>query len=162
MPSTVHRGRAAREAPGRRRKRALGAADVMEQRSLSSHDGEEAGLGRAAMAGGHLSPSDTGGIAAAIFAHSRPQMQSEWESCTRGLDESLARIVEGKIEAMIAPNGPVATVLRCLVREELDAHVKRQPRMESLLAGITKDVREAVVNAIKTTPAPRSTDQMTK
>lgn len=162
MPAAVPRGRDAREASGRRRKRALGAADVMDQRTSSSNDGEEPGIGRAVPAGGHLWRSATLGMAEVSFAPCSPQMLSEWESCTRGLDERLARTAEGKIEEMIATDGPVATLLRCMVREELDAHVERQPKMESLFAGITKEGREAVFNAIKTTTAARSADLMTK
>lgn len=150
---------------GRKRSRAAG----QDLPPLSSSEQDNAAVACAGLQGTalstpppRLSPDDTRGLAEALFLHSKPHILSEWGAHSQALDERLVAAVERKIADMVDPAGPLASVVRCLVREELDAFTERQPKVDNALGNVIKEVREAVVQAIRTTPQMRTADQMTK
>lgn len=167
MPVTPARTRNAAAAAGTARKRSRSAAADVTAPSRASEDATD-DVGPGTQVAGvtaspaNLSPTDTRGIVEAIFLHSKPYLLSEWANCARGLEERMVSAVERNTTELLDPAGPLAGHLRCLVREELDAHMERQPQIDDIVAGVTKDIRAAVIHAIKTTPLSRSTDQMTK
>lgn len=65
-------------------------------------------------------------------------------------------------KAMMVPDGPLASIILCTVKEEVDARAERQPKMETLGNQMTKKVSEAVIHVIKTTPRMRAVDDMSK
>lgn len=163
MPGAASRARGGVAAAATTRKRSRSAAyDVPA--GLSDEDDADEVLGGSTPNArtARLSPGDTRGIAEAIFQHSKPLMLSEWSTIAGRLEEQVLLAVKGETAKLVTSDGELAALVRCLVREELDAFAERQPKMDATLAGVKADVREAVVNAIKTTPAARSADQMTK
>lgn len=154
-------------AAGGGRKRSRAAAQDLPSLSSSEQDHiAEAGADTPATGARSppppLSPEDTRGIAEALFLHSKPQLSSVWEAHTRAVDERLEAVVERKIADIVDPAGAMASMVRCLVREELDASAERRPQVDNVLGNVVKEVRDTVVQAIRTTPQMRTADQMTK
>lgn len=60
----------------------------------------------------------------------------------------------------MVPDGRLASDIRCIVKEEVEAHAERQQKMETLGNKMIKKVSEAVIHVIKTTPRMRAVEDM--
>lgn len=74
----------------------------------------------------------------------------------------MLKAIEDKFEKLCKAESERRTMLRTIVREEIEAHGERQPKLSDLSAGITQNVRASVLHVIKATPRVRNVDQMSK
>lgn len=107
-----------------------------------------------------LSPTDTAGIAQAIFEHSRPEWLTAQKSIVTSMEELVSSLLDEKLAALVDKGGPLASLTRGIVKEEVNAYSERQPHADTVADGITQKVTTAVLQVIKTTPQTRSADQM--
>lgn len=144
---------------GQRKRLRVDAAASAGAISGSDDDGRPAPTGPigalpgAVAATASLSTSDTEGISRAIWEHNRADVVSR---------QSILRAFQDALNAVIVPNGPLASVIRCTVKEEVEAHAERQAKIETLGNKMTNKVSEAVIRVIKTTPRMRAVDDMSK
>lgn len=108
----------------------------------------------------HLSPTDTAGIARAIFQHAQPELLMAQESILEALGDTMTALLDKKFAALVEKDGALAELTRGIIKEEIAAYGERQPKAEDVADGIAQKVSATVVKCIKTTPQIRSADQM--
>lgn len=96
--------------------------------------------------------TDTARIAKEIFQHSRPYLLDTQKDILDAVDDG--------VDEMMREGGPVASIFRTIIREELAAFEARQPSPAVLGENISKTVVEGVKQVVKTTSRARTVDEM--
>lgn len=107
-----------------------------------------------------LSPTDTIGIARAIFRHSKPELLTAQKNIVYALEATMSELLDTKLAALIKKGGPLIELTRGIIKEEVDAYGERQPNAAKVADAISRKECTVVVKCVKRTPQIRSAHQM--
>lgn len=132
-------------------------ADDSDDAKLGTVSGNQVAADAAKDDGGSTSAAALR-LANAVYSHAKPLMATHLKEITTKFE---CKVVQ-KMSEVLSQTGEMAKLFRCLVREELDSHLERQPKMDAITNEITKAVTAAVFQVVKTTPQKRTLEQMSR